>query len=108
MRDLAEQDPSPGRYFVPVRPTSAGAPANLRLAFRPFVSLEPEGNILVGNPEEQQQVVQRSRLQAVLREAGGISAAVSEESMRRLRYCLQWLQVSSTRLDSVAPISISR
>lgn len=41
----------------------------------------------------QQAVVQRSRWQAVLLEAGGISAAVSEESMRRLKYCLQWLQV---------------
>jgi hypothetical protein len=43
--------------------------------------------------EQNQQVVQRSRWQAVLLEAGGISAAVSEESMRRLKYCLQWLQV---------------
>ena len=42
---------------------------------------------------DQQQVVQRSRWQAVLLEAGGIGAAVSEESMRRLKYCLQWLQV---------------
>lgn len=46
--------------------------------------------------EQQQQVVQRSRWQAVLLEAGGISAAVSEESMRRLKYCLQWLQVGFT------------
>ena len=44
--------------------------------------------------ENQQQVVQRSRWQTVLLEAGGIGAAVSEESMRRLKYCLQWLQVS--------------
>lgn len=43
--------------------------------------------------ENQQQVAQRSRWQAVLLEAGGIGAAVSEESMRRLKYCLQWLQV---------------
>jgi hypothetical protein len=55
--------------------------------------LEPENNVLADNPEEQQQVVQRSRWQAVLLEAGGIGAAVSEESMRRLKYCLQWLQV---------------
>lgn len=27
--------------------------------------------------------------------AGGIGAAVSEESMKSLKYCLQWLQVSS-------------
>jgi hypothetical protein len=39
------------------------------------------------------QVVSRSKWQAVLLEAGGIGAAVSEESMKRLKYCLQWLQV---------------
>ena len=44
--------------------------------------------------EYQQQVAQRPRWQSVLLEAGGIGAAVSEESMRRLKYCLQWLQVS--------------
>lgn len=38
-------------------------------------------------------VAVRSTWQAVLLEAGGISAAVSEESMKRLKYCLQWLQV---------------
>lgn len=48
--------------------------------------------------DNQQQVVQRSRWQAVLLEAGGIGAAVSEESMRRLKYCLQWLQVRRTTL----------
>jgi len=31
----------------------------------------------------------------MLFEAGGLGAAVSEESMRRLQYCLQWLQVSN-------------
>ena len=41
------------------------------------------------------QVAQRSRWQAVLLEAGGLSAALSEESMRRLKYCLHWLQVCS-------------
>lgn len=29
----------------------------------------------------------------MLLEAGGLSAALSEENMRRLKYCLQWLQV---------------
>jgi hypothetical protein len=50
------------------------------------------------------QVVSRSKWQAVLLEAGGIGAAVSEESMKRLKYCLQWLQVRilsiSTRRES--------
>jgi hypothetical protein len=31
---------------------------------------------------------------AVLLEVGGIGAAVSEESMRKLKYGLQWLQVN--------------
>ena len=42
---------------------------------------------------EETQVAQRSRWHAVLLEAGGLSAALSEESMRRLKYCLHWLQV---------------
>jgi len=46
------------------------------------------------------QVVPRSRWQTVLLEAGGIGAAVSEESMRRLKYCLQWLQYATTHIDS--------
>ena len=54
-----------------------------------------EGSAVAGpsQNENQQQVAQRSRWQAVLLEAGGIGAAVSEESMRRLKYCLEWLQV---------------
>lgn len=59
-----------------------------------------------GNP---QSVTQRSRWQSVLLEAGSISAAVSEESMRRLKYCLQWLQVSlpqSLQLMSIDFITV--
>ncbi|GAA95485.1 uncharacterized protein L969DRAFT_614927 [Mixia osmundae IAM 14324] len=45
----------------------------------------------------------RSRWQAMLVEAGvtagGISAAVSEESMKSLKYCLQWLQYATAHLD---------
>ncbi|TEB36857.1 Opi1-domain-containing protein [Coprinellus micaceus] len=47
-----------------------------------------------------QQVVQRSRWQAMLLEAGGLSAALSEESMRRLKYCLQWLQYATAHIDA--------
>lgn len=53
----------------------------------------PQNQITPPADLQGQAVVQRSRWQAVLLEAGGISAAVSEESMRRLKYCLQWLQV---------------
>ncbi|KIK80642.1 hypothetical protein PAXRUDRAFT_833408 [Paxillus rubicundulus Ve08.2h10] len=47
-----------------------------------------------------QQVMPRSCWQAVLLEAGGIGAAVSEESMRRLKYCLQWLQYATVHIDA--------
>jgi len=85
--NYAERDPSPGGPIrLKLRFMSASTVADV-------VSLEPEKSMLVENPEEQQQVVPRSRWQAVLLEAGGIGAAVSEESMRRLKYCLQWLLV---------------
>ncbi|KAJ4475519.1 transcription factor Opi1-domain-containing protein [Lentinula aciculospora] len=48
---------------------------------------------------QQRQIVQRSRWQTMLLEAGGFSAAWSEESMRRLRYVLQWLQYATNRID---------
>jgi len=41
-------------------------------------------------------LAQRSRWQAVLFEAGGLSAALSEESMRKLNSYLHWLQVRSS------------
>ncbi|KZS94567.1 Opi1-domain-containing protein, partial [Sistotremastrum niveocremeum HHB9708] len=43
--------------------------------------------------------VSRSTWQTMLFEAGGIGAAVSEESMRRLKYCLHWLQFATARID---------
>ncbi|GAA5900792.1 hypothetical protein JCM5296_004896 [Sporobolomyces johnsonii] len=42
---------------------------------------------------------QRSRWQTVLVEAGGLGAAVSEESLKSLRYCLQWLLYATAHLD---------
>lgn len=47
-----------------------------------------------------QEVVQRSRWHTVLLEAGGLSAALSEESLRRLRYVLSWLLAATEHLDS--------
>ncbi|GAA5856287.1 hypothetical protein JCM8547_000854 [Rhodosporidiobolus lusitaniae] len=44
-------------------------------------------------------VAQRSRWQTVLVEAGGLGAAVSEESLKSLRYCLQWLLYATAHLD---------
>ena len=44
---------------------------------------------------DETQVAQRRHWQAVLLEAGGFSAALSDESMQRLMYRLHWLQVRS-------------
>ncbi|KAG9103783.1 hypothetical protein FRC06_008101 [Ceratobasidium sp. 370] len=56
------------------------------------------GSGVVAN--EDRQVANRSRWQAMLLEAGGIGAALSDESMKRLKYCLQWLQYATNRIDS--------
>ncbi|KAH6887192.1 transcription factor Opi1-domain-containing protein [Coprinopsis sp. MPI-PUGE-AT-0042] len=52
------------------------------------------------DPQDEQQIAQRSRWQAVLLEAGGLSAALSEDSMRRLKYCLHWLQYATAHIDA--------
>ncbi|KAG2357263.1 transcription factor Opi1-domain-containing protein [Suillus spraguei] len=83
------RDPQPSRSQSPVPPDSNDnkTPASQ--------------NQITPTPGLQgQQVAQRSRWQAVLLEAGGISAAVSEESMRRLKYCLQWLQYATSHIDA--------
>lgn len=52
-------------------------------------------------------VVSRSRWQTVLVEAGGIGAAVSDESLKSLRYCLQWLLVRSFQNpSSLTPLTV--
>ncbi|GAA5922760.1 transcriptional regulator OPI1 [Sporobolomyces koalae] len=55
-------------------------------------SASPGGQVTMHN-------AQRSRWQTVLVEAGGLGAAVSEESLKSLRYCLQWLIYASAHLD---------
>jgi hypothetical protein len=63
------------------RPPSQPAPLRHRHS-NAEVSQDPE-----------RQVAQRSRWQAMLLEAGGLGVALSDENMRRLKYCLNWLQV---------------
>ncbi|KAG8748424.1 hypothetical protein FRC10_005971 [Ceratobasidium sp. 414] len=58
------------------------------------------GSGVVAPVNEDRQVANRSRWQAMLLEAGGIGAALSDESMKRLKYCLQWLQYATNRIDS--------
>jgi hypothetical protein len=36
----------------------------------------------------------------MLLEAGGISAAISDDNMRRLKFCLQWLQYATSHIDA--------
>ncbi|KAF5362356.1 hypothetical protein D9756_002796 [Leucocoprinus leucothites] len=50
------------------------------------------------NPERQ--VAQRSRWQAMLLEAGGLGVALSDENMRRLKYCLNWLLYATAHIDA--------
>ncbi|KAG9095032.1 hypothetical protein FS749_011247, partial [Ceratobasidium sp. UAMH 11750] len=58
------------------------------------------GVVVPASANEDRQVANRSRWQAMLLEAGGIGAALSDESMKRLKYCLQWLQYATNRIDS--------
>ncbi|KAJ3913448.1 transcription factor Opi1-domain-containing protein, partial [Lentinula edodes] len=72
------------------------------LAFDDQRRLSPayKGSRLHQQPQDnQQQVVQRSSWQTMLLEAGGFSVAWSEESMRKLRYVLQWLQYATNHID---------
>ncbi|KAG8879849.1 hypothetical protein FRB97_001326 [Tulasnella sp. 331] len=52
-----------------------------------------------GAEQKQVQVANRKGWQTVLVEASGISAAISEENMKRLKYCLQWLQYATSHVD---------
>ncbi|KNZ77247.1 hypothetical protein J132_05957 [Termitomyces sp. J132] len=74
-------------------------------ASSPFVGPAPTPPDLTSSsssqsPAEERQVTRRSRWQAVLSEAGGLSAALSDESLRRLKYCLQWLQYATAHIDA--------
>ncbi|KAH8814777.1 transcription factor Opi1-domain-containing protein [Flagelloscypha sp. PMI_526] len=43
---------------------------------------------------------QRSRLQSLFLEAGGLSAALSDESLKRLKYVLSWLMYATAHIDA--------
>ncbi|KIM34248.1 hypothetical protein M408DRAFT_325701 [Serendipita vermifera MAFF 305830] len=48
----------------------------------------------------QNAVSRRGGWHTLMVEAGGISAAISDESMRKLKYCLEWLQWATSNLDT--------
>ncbi|KAL5531690.1 hypothetical protein ACEPAG_4567 [Sanghuangporus baumii] len=61
-----------------------------------------EANASVENDDRNsspREITNRSRWHSLLYEAGGISAAVSDESMRRLKFCLQWLLYATDHID---------
>ncbi|KAG8787731.1 hypothetical protein FRB91_011715 [Serendipita sp. 411] len=65
----------------------------------------PEESRQAPNPPEEpeptsSQAITRRGWHTLMIEAGGISAAVSDESMRKLKYCLEWLQWATANLDT--------
>lgn len=99
-----EPDTEPGRGRSLERRTSANSTNGNTTMRSPTparddaIQAHPAGS---GVPtESDRQVANRSRWQAMLLEAGGIGAALSDESMKRLKYCLQWLQYATNRIDS--------
>lgn len=90
----AEPGPARGRSLERRTPNNGMKGATLMRS--PTPSARDDG-VQAGSgvpTESDRQVATRSRWQAMLLEAGGIGAALSDESMKRLKYCLQWLQVS--------------
>ncbi|ESK82692.1 clock controled protein (ccg-8) [Moniliophthora roreri MCA 2997] len=59
-----------------------------------------EGSPREGDHQQQTQITQRGRWQTMLVEAGGLSVAFSEESMKKLKYCLNWLQWAIQHIDA--------
>lgn len=49
---------------------------------------------------------ERSRWQTVLSEAGGISAALSDDNMKKIKYCLEWLQVRRLDISTLQLLNI--
>ncbi len=95
-RDPPSRDSSVGNQDAPNEVTH---PSGSRYSGESYWNTIAQQQQQSGSQEVQ--IVSRSRWQAVLLEAGGIGAAVSEESMKRLKYCLQWLQVSCVLLACV-------
>ncbi|CAE6376394.1 unnamed protein product [Rhizoctonia solani] len=96
-------DPGPPRGRSLERRTSNNSTTQMRSP-TPSVrddAIQPHHAAGSGVPiESDRQVANRSRWQTMLLEAGGIGAALSDESMKRLKYCLQWLQYATNRIDS--------
>ena len=83
------------------QPICGTTAASLRALMQTQVEDDIEGagkddlNGLECRAAPESQVAQWNRWQAVFLEAGGLNAALSEQSMWKLKYCLHWLQVRS-------------
>jgi hypothetical protein len=62
-------------------------------------SVRRKDSMPLESDSQEQVVATRSKWQALFLEAGGIGAAVSEESMKKLKYCLHWLQYATSHID---------
>ncbi|KAJ7605020.1 transcription factor Opi1-domain-containing protein [Roridomyces roridus] len=105
-RDVKDTEPEAGRVpswlhatspFVPPPPPPPPTATDKGKGKR---REEDAGSPTNGVTVEDRQVAPRSGWQAMLLEAGGLSAALSDESMRKLRYCLQWLQYATQHIDA--------
>ncbi|KAG9036008.1 hypothetical protein FRB95_010008 [Tulasnella sp. JGI-2019a] len=92
-----KSDPSPGRRGRKRSPDEDDYPRKIPLAIESSAAADREEEDAAS--QQQVQVANRKGWQTVLVEASGISAAISEENMKRLKYCLQWLQYATSHVD---------
>ncbi|THU95015.1 hypothetical protein K435DRAFT_141785 [Dendrothele bispora CBS 962.96] len=85
--------PTPSSQREGNRRTSSVTPPDLR---QPQQHQQGDGDI----HHSQNQVIPRGRLHTMLLEVGGLGAALSEDSMRKLRYVLSWLQYATAHIDA--------
>lgn len=91
-RQRLENDDDERMQLSP-RDHSQGSPSSARRASMSTDAINDSQQNLDLEPSSQQAVSRRGGWHTLMVEAGGISAAISDESMRKLKYCLEWLQV---------------
>ncbi|KAF8344495.1 transcription factor Opi1-domain-containing protein [Amanita rubescens] len=94
--EIADETRRSSEYASPDSPTSTLAQVGEDRADGKAITHQNEPQL----ENSERQIAQRSRWQAVLLEAGGLSAAFSDENMRRLKYCLHCLQYATAQIDA--------
>ncbi|PVG04886.1 hypothetical protein CPB86DRAFT_803595 [Serendipita vermifera] len=80
--------------------TSSGSASRNRHPSSSSSGARRSNHAMDAEPSTSQAVSRRGGWHTLMVEAGGISAAVSDESMRKLKYCLEWLQWATANLDT--------